>query len=113
MDNHAAKDIGMKRSASELALQEYLTTSPLDPCFDLINRVSLWFLLSVVSLVRIFVACVYIKIQRLYSMRVLFFFFLLQDTCELRDILLWSEGLIPAGTFRDAQSSICGMCMSL
>ncbi|XP_020878660.1 basic leucine zipper 9 isoform X2 [Arabidopsis lyrata subsp. lyrata] len=67
MDNHAAKDIGMKRSASELALQEYLTTSPLDPCFDLINR----------------------------------------DTCELRDILLWSEGLIPAGTFRDAQSSIC------
>ncbi|KAG7579796.1 Basic-leucine zipper domain [Arabidopsis thaliana x Arabidopsis arenosa] len=27
-------------------------------------------------------------------------------TCELRDILLWSEGLIPAGTFRDAQSSI-------
>ncbi|KAG7551820.1 Basic-leucine zipper domain [Arabidopsis thaliana x Arabidopsis arenosa] len=68
MDGHTAKDIGMKRSASELALQEYLTTSPLDPCFDLMNR---------------------------------------DYTCELRDILLWSEGLIPAGTYRDAQSSIC------
>jgi hypothetical protein len=63
MDNHTAKDIGMKRSASELALQEYLTTSPLDPCFDLMNRVSPF----VVSLIRIIVACVYIKIQRYCS----------------------------------------------
>ncbi|XP_010432831.1 PREDICTED: basic leucine zipper 9 [Camelina sativa] len=28
-------------------------------------------------------------------------------TSELRDSLLWSEGLIPTGCFRDAQSSIC------
>ncbi|XP_010454805.1 PREDICTED: basic leucine zipper 9 [Camelina sativa] len=83
MNGHTAKDMGMKRSASELALQEYLTkvlsssalsrqesildTSPLDPSFDLINR---------------------------------------DYTSELRDSLLWSEGLIPTGCFRDAQSSI-------
>lgn len=69
MGDHRAKDIGMKRSASELALQEYLTkfssssalsrqesvvdTSPLDTSFDLMNRVSLWFLSSVVSLVHL------------------------------------------------------------
>ncbi|KAL1212583.1 Basic leucine zipper 9 [Cardamine amara subsp. amara] len=84
MDGHTVKDIGMKRSASELALQEYLTkvlsssalsrqeyildTSPLDLSFDLMNR---------------------------------------DYTCELRDSLLWSENLLPAGPFRDAQSSIC------
>lgn len=81
MDGHTAKDIGMKRSASELALQEYITnffcssaltrqeyildTSPLDPSLDLMNMVSLWFLPSVVSLVHIIVCCVYVKIQRL------------------------------------------------
>lgn len=57
MDGHTAKDTGMKRSASELALQEYLTkvmssssalsrqesTSPLDPSFDPMNQVSLFF----------------------------------------------------------------------
>ncbi|CAH2044375.1 unnamed protein product [Thlaspi arvense] len=86
MDNHTAKDIGMKRSASELGLPEYLTkflsssssalsrqesildTSPLDPSFDLMN----W-----------------------------------DYTCELRDGLLLSDSLIPAGVFLDAQSSIC------
>ncbi|KAJ0238077.1 Basic leucine zipper 9 [Hirschfeldia incana] len=79
MDGHTGKDIGMKRSASELALQELLTkflsrqesildTSPLDPSFDLMN----W-----------------------------------DYTCELRDSLLKSESLNPAGVFLDAQSSIC------
>ncbi|KAG2284193.1 hypothetical protein Bca4012_052890 [Brassica carinata] len=79
MDGHTAKDIGMKKSASELALQELLTkllsrqesildTSPLDPSFDLMN----W-----------------------------------DYTCELRDSLLKSESLTPAGFFLDAQSSIC------
>ncbi|CAN7045811.1 hypothetical protein IGI04_008436 [Brassica rapa subsp. trilocularis] len=79
MDGHTAKDIGMKKSASELALQELLTkllsrqesildTSPLDPSFDLMN----W-----------------------------------DYTCELRDSLLKSEILTPAGLFIDAQSSIC------
>ncbi|CAA7023278.1 unnamed protein product [Microthlaspi erraticum] len=84
MDNHTAKDIGVKRSASELALEEYLTkflsssalsrqdclfdTSPLDPSFDLMNR---------------------------------------EYTCEFRDSLLFSESLIPPGLFLDAQSSIC------
>uniref|UniRef100_A0A1J3CTX6 Basic leucine zipper 9 n=1 Tax=Noccaea caerulescens TaxID=107243 RepID=A0A1J3CTX6_NOCCA len=84
MDNHTAKDIGVKRSASELALEEYLTkffsssalsrqdpvfdTSPPDPSFDLMNR---------------------------------------DYTCELRDSLLFSESLIPPGIFLDAQSSIC------
>ncbi|KAJ4887886.1 Basic leucine zipper 9 [Raphanus sativus] len=80
MDGHTGKDIGMKRSASELALQELLTkflsrqesildTSPLDPSFDLMN----W-----------------------------------DYTCgELRDSLLKSESLTPARLFLDAQSSIC------
>ncbi|KAF3536353.1 hypothetical protein F2Q69_00025124 [Brassica cretica] len=79
MDGHTAKDIGMKQSASELALQELLTkllsrqesildTSPLDPSFDFMN----W-----------------------------------DYTCELRDSLLKSESLTPAGLFLDAQSSIC------
>ncbi|CAN6850383.1 unnamed protein product [Brassica oleracea] len=79
MDGHTAKDIGMKKSASELALQELLTkllsrqesildTSPLDASFDLMN----W-----------------------------------DYTCELRDSLLKSESLTPAGLFLDAQSSIC------
>ncbi|KAF8097103.1 hypothetical protein N665_0294s0009 [Sinapis alba] len=79
MDGHTAKDIGMKRSASELDLQEFLTkllsrqesildTNPLDPSFDLMNR---------------------------------------DYTCELRDSLLKSESLTPAGLFLDAQSSIC------
>ncbi|VVB17273.1 unnamed protein product [Arabis nemorensis] len=85
MDDHRiTKDIGVKRSASELALQELLnkflsssalsrqdsvlTTSPLDTSFDLMNR---------------------------------------DYTCELRDSLLLSESLIPHGVFLDAQSSIC------
>ncbi|KAF2533197.1 hypothetical protein F2Q70_00032389 [Brassica cretica] len=82
MDGHTAKDTGMKRSASELALQEYLTkvmssssalsrqesTSPLDPSFDPMNQ---------------------------------------DHTGELRDRHLLSESLIPAGVLLDAQSSIC------
>ncbi|KAG2301271.1 hypothetical protein Bca4012_059468 [Brassica carinata] len=79
MDGYTGKDIGMKISASELDLQEFLTkllsrqesildTSPLDPSFDLMNR---------------------------------------DYTCELRDSILKSESLIPAGVFLDAQSSIC------
>uniref|UniRef100_M4CZZ6 BZIP domain-containing protein n=1 Tax=Brassica campestris TaxID=3711 RepID=M4CZZ6_BRACM len=82
MDGHTAKDTGMKRSASELALQEYLTkvmstssalsrqesTSPLEPSFDLKNH---------------------------------------DHTGELRDRHLLSETLFPAGVLLDAQSSIC------
>ncbi|KAG5394375.1 hypothetical protein IGI04_024338 [Brassica rapa subsp. trilocularis] len=83
MDGHTAKDTGMKRSASELALQEYLTkvmsssssalsrqesTSPLEPSFDLKNQ---------------------------------------DHTGELRDRHLLSETLFPAGVLLDAQSSIC------
>ncbi|KFK27745.1 hypothetical protein AALP_AA8G423600 [Arabis alpina] len=81
MDDHRANDIGMKRSASELALQELLTkflsssrqesvldTSSLDHSFDLMNR---------------------------------------DYTCDLRDSLLLHESLIPHGLFLDAQSSIC------
>ncbi|CAN8252219.1 unnamed protein product [Cochlearia groenlandica] len=82
MDGHRAKDI--KRSASELDLQELLSkiksssalsrqdygldTIPFDPCFDLMDR---------------------------------------DITCELRDSLLLSDSLIPPGLFLDAQSSIC------
>ncbi|XP_024007355.1 basic leucine zipper 9 isoform X2 [Eutrema salsugineum] len=85
MDNRTAKDIGVKRSASELDLQECLMTkalsssalsrqesipdtSPLDPSFGLMNQ---------------------------------------DYTCELRDSLLLSESLVAAGLFLDAQSSIC------
>ncbi|KAJ0248606.1 Basic leucine zipper 9 [Hirschfeldia incana] len=81
MDGHTAKDTGMKRSASELALQEYLTkalssstlsrqesTSPLDPSFHSMNQ---------------------------------------DHTGELRDSHLLSERLIPPGVLLDAQSSIC------
>lgn len=110
MDGHTAKDIGMKKSASELALQELLTkllsrqesildTSPLDPSFDLMNWVSLQFLCLVVSLVQ----------EPYIVLKVLVKIFWLQDyTCELRDSLLKSEILTPAGLFIDAQSSICG-----
>ncbi|CAH8334913.1 unnamed protein product [Eruca vesicaria subsp. sativa] len=81
MDGHTPKDTGMKRSASELALQEYLTkvlsssalskqesTTPLDPSFDPMNR---------------------------------------DHNSELRDRHLLSESLIPPGVLLDAQSSIC------
>ncbi|KAF8099932.1 hypothetical protein N665_0235s0030 [Sinapis alba] len=81
MDGHTAKDTGMKRSASELDLQEYLTkvlsssalsrqesTSPLEPSFDPMNQ---------------------------------------DHTGELRGSHLLSESLIPAGVLLDAQSSIC------
>ncbi|CAH8320326.1 unnamed protein product [Eruca vesicaria subsp. sativa] len=81
MDGHTAKDTGMKRSASELALQEYLTKVlsssalpkqesiiPPDPSFDPMNR---------------------------------------DHNSELRDRHLLSESLIPPGVLLDAQSSIC------